>query len=487
MEIFEKSVRKSSSTMFGRQEIAIPYKENELTSEIITEILPFALKAHFVNMQDIRYLKSYTKGNQTILSKTKKVRPDINNIVVENNAYHVVEFKKGYVFGDPIQYVQRSEASEDELSKLNSFMLENDKSSKDKDLAEDMYISGVGYRIVLPSSDEDKPFVLDNLNNENTFVIYSTDIHKTPLMACYIMQRLDNTEIMCYTKNNVIYYDSNMKNKRTRETEVKLKKIEVNPLGQIPIFEYRLNKNRLGVVELIMSQLDTLNKITSSDIDDIEQFIQSLLVFINQDIEKEKFTDMVELGALMLSDTIGSQLRADVKLLSQKLEHSETKILYTRIYENMLTIAGVPKMSDRSSGGDTGQARLVGEGWIMADERAKQDELAFKVSERKMLRLVLDICKVKRNSGIKQLKASDLEIKFTRNKSDNLLVKTQALMNLMNSQVSPDVAFGVVGLFSDPAEVVKQSKQYFGETFWKKEEVAQEAINSAVEVIEPIE
>lgn len=483
---FEKSKsRQDTNLMFGRHEISVSVKEEELNEVVIADILKTALPVHLKNVRDIQYLKSYKTGKQDILYKTKKVRPEINNIVVENNAFHVVEFKKGYVFGDPIQYVQRLDADDDELSKLNQYMIENNKSALDKDLADDFYTFATGFRIILPHYEERKPFILANLNADNTFVVYSTDVFHTKLMGCYMTQKSDKEyEIMVYTKNGVYYYEWKKNNSTKDNIQVVLIGSEPNPLRKIPIVEYKLNKSRLGLVELIKSQLDTLNKITSADIDDIDQFVQSLLVFINQDITKDEFIDMIDMGAVMLSDSVGTNVKADLKLLSQKLAHTETKVLYQRIYEEMLTIAGVPKMSDRSSGGDTGLARMAGEGWIMADDRAKQDELAFKMAEREMLDIALDICKVKSNSGIKKLSVSDLDIKFTRNKSDNMLVKTQSLVNLKNAKVPPEVAFAVVGLFSDPNEVVKQARAYYGDDFWKDDEIVKEV---AQEFSQPIE
>ena len=103
----------------------------------------------------------------------------------------------------------------------------------------------------------------------------------------------------------------------------------------------------------------------------------------------------------------------------------------------------------------------------MADERAKQDELSFKKSERQFLKLILRICKYK--GSLEGLKISDIDVKFTRNKSDNLLVKTQGLMNMKESQVPPDVAFTICGLFSDPNDVYNKAKKYFGDDFWKTE------------------
>ena len=51
------------------------------------------------------------------------------------------------------------------------------------------------------------------------------------------------------------------------------------------IIEYPLNSSRIGIIELVMSLLNALNRISSADLDDVEQFVQSLLVFVNQDID----------------------------------------------------------------------------------------------------------------------------------------------------------------------------------------------------------
>jgi len=74
-----------------------------------------------------------------------------------------------------------------------------------------------------------------------------------------------------------------------------------------------------------------------------------------------------------------------------------------------------------------------------------------------------------REEKIENLKLSDIDIKFPRNKSDNLLVKTQGLMNMKSAQVPPDVAFVSCGLFSDPNDVYQKAKKYYGESFWKEE------------------
>lgn len=459
--------------------------------------MPEILAIHNHNVAEIEYLDNFYKGIQPILEKTKTVRPEINNKILVNHAYEIVEFKKSYVFGDPVQYVQKGEkgtnTTNPAISLLNKFMESEDKSSKDKELAEWWYKIGTGYRwadIDNPEDEDEAPFEISTPDPKKTGVVYSTGITEEQLFSFYIqnftgMITTQDTQQIGEYQEYTIYLEDKVMVLTTQYGGLKLKPLNKKVLGifnkKLPnpypllikghrIIEYPLNKNRIGLIELVISQLNAINRITSNELDDIEQFVQSLLVYINQQIDIETHKKLIKLGAMQVF-TQEHGKPADVKLLSQKLSHSETKTYKDGMYNDVLTIVGIPRLNDKPSGGDTGQARLLGEGWTMADERAKQDELSFKKPERQFLKLILNICNEKlrgKSDNLKGLKLSDIDIKFTRNKSDNILVKTQALMNLMNAQCPPDIAFSVIGLFNDPNEVFEKAKQYYGDDLWKK-------------------
>ena len=189
--------------------------------------------------------------------------------------------------------------------------------------------------------------------------------------------------------------------------------------------------------------------------------MQSLLVFINQDIDKEELENMLYLGAIKLwSPEQGKN--ADLKLISNEINHANTKIIHDRLFNTALNIVGIPKNSDKASGGDTGQARYLGEGWTMADARADGDEMEFKRCSKPELKMILRICRLAPNSEIKTLTLKDIDQKFTRNKSDNFLVKSQGMMNQIQSGVSPDVAMTTSGLYSDPNETFNKSMEFYG-------------------------
>lgn len=496
-------------TFFGRRVLTHSIKKSELTGEKIKKILPQVLREHEKNAQEINYLYNYYKGKQPILKKQKNVRPEINNKVLENHAFEIVEFKKAYVYGEPVQYVQKGEKDNEivnpEISELNKFMESEDKSSKDKELAEWQYICGTGYRwadVDNTDEEDEAPFELSTPDPRRTFVVYNSGIKGEQLFSGYYsyfsqnIQTEDGKEyiskyriITIYTEDKMYEFKQTLNNTfggyieqlsfNMPINDTQTQKVEAYPLvvkGH-RIIEYPLNNARLGLIELVMTGLNALNRIKSDDLDGIDQFVQSLLVFINQEVDLKTFKTLVEAGAIQVTSE-NPQKPADVKLLTSQLLHSETKIVTDDLYNNVLTICGVPRLNDKPSGGDTGQARLLGEGWTMADERAKQDELSFKKSERQFLKLILEICKYK--SSLKDLKISDIDIKFTRNKSDNLLVKTQGLMNMKQAQVPPDVAFTICGLFSDPNDVYAKGKKYFGNNFWKNDNLFDKTLKSKI-------
>ena len=79
---------------FGRRVLTCSLKKEELTGEKIRNILPQVMREHEKNSYEINYLYNYYKGKQPILKKQKNVRPEINNKVLENNEFKIVELKK---------------------------------------------------------------------------------------------------------------------------------------------------------------------------------------------------------------------------------------------------------------------------------------------------------------------------------------------------------------------------------------------------------
>lgn len=83
----------------------------EITAANVVDEVNKAYAVHCRNQAKIRTLWEYYRGKTKILNKTKEIREEINHKINENRAYEIVKFHKSYVFGEPIQYVQRERSS----------------------------------------------------------------------------------------------------------------------------------------------------------------------------------------------------------------------------------------------------------------------------------------------------------------------------------------------------------------------------------------
>lgn len=436
---------------FGRK--VIYSSVNAITRDNVVDILNKTLEEHNTNKQKINYLYEYYRGKQPILQRIKHHRPEINNKVVENHAYEIVDFKKGYVFGEPIQYVRRGESKEisERITQLNEYMFAEDKAAKDKELAEWFFICGTAYRMILPDrlagiDPDESPFEIDTLDPRSTYVVYNNGFGKKPLMAVKYVKNEDEDRVYSiYTKDT--YFEI---------VNDKIIKEEPHVLGDIPIIEYPANNARLGAFEVVLPLLDTINDIASSRVDAIEQFVQSFMKFINCDIDEEQFLALKELGAIKIKSD--RDLPADVDIVASELNQTQVQVAKDDLYQTILIICGMPDRKGGSrSTGDTGQAVLLRDGWSSAETRAKDTELMFKGSEKRFLRIALRILKDTANLN---LKLSEIDIKFTRNKTDSLLVKTQGLQNQLEAGIHPQIAIAHCGLYSDPEQTYLDSIPY---------------------------
>ena len=442
----------ASRRLFGRRVIYTEVKE--INRGNVIDVLQKALVTHLQNQSEIDYLYRYYRGDQPILYRVKEVRPEINNMVVENRANEIVSFKTGYLVGEPVQYVSRGEdkAIADEVRRLNDYMLSEGKKAKDNGLVEWMHICGTSYRQVATDGmadveEDEAPFEIFTLDPRYAFVVYSVGLGNKPMMGVRYVKKEDGTLVFsCWTENQ--YFEVfNTWSVVHQEDQI---------LG-IPIIEYPANNARLGAFEIVIPLLDAINMTESNRVDGVEQFIQALILFHNVDIDKDKFQALKEMGGIRFRD-IDSTLKAEITYLNSELNQAQTQTLVDSMYETVLTICGMPNRNGGTSTSDTGAAVILRDGWSAAEARAKAMEPIFEESERSFLKLVLRIC---RDMGNLSLKLSGVEIRFTRMYHENMGQKVNVLDQMLgNEMLAPELAFITSGVFPDPQLAYKMSLPY---------------------------
>lgn len=426
---------------------------------------------HAKNSYECEYLHNYFLGRQPVLLREKDVRPSINNKVVENRAYQIAKDRADALVGEPVTYsvrgtgatghreAQASTSETDELShkvqRLNDACVAADKHASDLELAQWLCECGVGYRIVLPNPDEatrgERPFMTASLDPRATFVVRRNDVFREPLFAgTSVRDEVTGEEL------TTVYTDRS----RFLLRGGVLAEQGPNPLGMVPIVEYQLNPERMGVFEAVLSLFDAINEVESSRVDGVAQFVQSLMVFENVDFDHDDWEDMCRRGAVQITST--SDVAAKVYSITAELNQQQTQTLVDSFYKTALSICGMPfNVGGSGSTSDTGAAVTMRDGWSNSENRCKETEAMWKRSERLFLAAALSIMETYEHIG---LGPGNVEIKFTRRNYEAIQSKAQVLTTMLGSgKIHPRLAFEYCGMFSDPESAYDASAEYVEE------------------------
>lgn len=475
----------------GRHAIYTSRTAKQINKNTIPDIVNGAMNRHRKNSMEIGYLFRYFRGDQPILYRKKDVRPEINNKLLINNAYSIVRNATGYFLGEPIQYTAKESNDNDNVMQLNSFMDSENKSNEDMKLAQDASICGTSYRLVSvdnANEEDEAPFEIPTLEPESTFVIYSSKAGHKPLLGVTYSPLLDDNGGTIGT-SYVVYDDAYQYKYNTKgvpTAQIQASDIVEAPkphfLGDVPIVEYPNNEWRIGDFEIVIPILDEINKLDSDRANSIEQVVNSVLVFVGCHLRTEKenatagkgdksdYELLKEYGAMELPATNGTS-KPDVKYVSASVNQNEAETLAQTLIDYAYAITGIPDRKQKGGGtGDTGDAVYLRDGFQSLELVARVKERNFKQSERQSLRMICRILKI--FNGI-DLRPMQIDVKFIRNRTNNLVNKSQALSNLHSTGLfAPEDEIQLIGVTDDPKQMAERGQAY-------KDVQAQKAVTQA--------
>ena len=463
--------------LYGRLDIYSTF--DEITPDNLVDELNSALVYHVSNMIQEEFLYWYRRGVQPILNRKKEIREDILNIVQENHAGEIVDFKNGAFLTQPACYQARRRGVQGKLKKLNEYLYLSGKQDADSKIADWFHTVGKGVCYVEPNDDANVPFKAYSLDPRSAFVVYSLRPGNKPIMGVNLVTSNGVAKFDVFTENMVYHLTGTVtgkmmtteKNQNYLVTATTLDSSEPNVLGKIPIIEYRYNSINQGCFECAVPLLDEINNIVSNACDGVEQTIQNLAVAVNCNFPEGTTASEIRKAGFIAFDSVGEN-KADFKLLSDQLDQTQTKVLLDRLYDQVLRICAMPNRSDGSNTYDTtGAAVLASFGWFQADAAIRNTTDLFKESNRQFDEIIVDILKRKK---LLDVEASDFELEFVRNETANVQSKAQAFQTLMAAGLHPELAAAKSGISNDPVKDMKMSEDYLKMIWGDPKEKAKE-------------
>lgn len=454
-----------SNNLFGRLDIYAT--SDDITPENVIEELNTALPFHVQNLLEEDFLYWYRRNLQPILNRHKEVRPEIMNICQVPIPEEVVTFKNGYFLTQPCTYISRREGVQDKVDKLNEFLYRSYKAEADDKIVDWFHTVGKGVLYVEPDrgNDPETPVHCFALDPRSAFVVYSLRPGNEPIMGVNMVVSDGNARFDVFTKDMVYHLSgtatgrmmTSQVNHDFLATAVSIDNMEPNPLGLIPIIEYRYNSVNMGAFEGAIPMIDSLSLIQSNRIDGIEQFIQSLAVAVNCDFDDGVTANDIRKAGMIRFKSVNEN-KAEFKILSEQLDQSQTQVLVDWIYEQILRECAMPTTTKGGrSTSDTGAAILARDGWFNSDCSARNCADQFKQSNRQFDRILVEIL---RRRGLLDISLSDFELNIVRNETANIQSKAQAFNTMLASGMHPELAAGKSGISNDPVADMKMSEKW---------------------------
>ena len=449
--------------MTGRKPLLTSVKRSEVNKDTIPEILRGIQKRHQLNVIETNMLLNEYLGVQLILERERDFNLDINNKLVVNRAQEIVRKAVGYFLGEPISYTSRSanSAGGASIENLNEYMEEEDKAAKDIELGEWASICGTSFRLVMANPidlPDEIPFNIPTCDPRATGVVYSSEVLQQPVLG-FVFYPIVDAEGAVIGHTYWVYSDSKQfiftsSGQEALGGDFEYVTESEHFMTDIPIVEYLNNQWRKGDFECAISLLDALNLSLSDRVNAVVQTVGSILVFVDCEPDEDGTTKIKQKGSLCIKTN--SATNARIEYVSPQLLQSDAQILEDTINNYIDATTGIPSRSDKGGGGgDTGDAVYLRDGYQDLELVVRNKERAFKRGERKTIRLV---AKVMERFG-ESFNPRDVQINMVRNRNTNILNKSQAAINFVNSKLlDPVDTIKLLGVTDQPTEMAARGQ-----------------------------
>lgn len=436
----------------GRKRLVTDIENDASVEEIIDNISSQQGKKQF-NYASSSWLWDYARNIQPIMKRIDTSNgASSNNKIMVNFAVAISRILSAYTFPKGINYLSKSDNTDyrDFIVKLNNMM-----SFKSNNVAmQEMkwYQSVCGHAFLYVNYDKENlhgvPFTIQNVAPWNAFVVYSAfDVYK-PVYGC-----------IEYDKKTCVFTDKMtfVINKRTGEVE---EDVKLHALGAVPIIEVPNNTMRMGDFETAVTLLDGINSVTSDSVNNVQDVVKSYLVLlgVDPDIVKKGELDFSQGSVIALSSPPG--VTQSAQFIHPSLDGITVQQLRSYMDSALKFVTGIPDRDTENSASSTGISEDIRTGQADKDAVANEKTIYVEEAQRRMLEIVFNILNASSSGLVPDgMTAADVDIDITRANRDNILTKSQAMVNFKTIGMSNEDVIYFGNITNDVTGVVERMKE----------------------------
>lgn len=399
-----------------------PYKLPTLITRD-TRVLELGIKMDLINecieehkamLPRYEYLENLYLGFHNIFKRPEKDdwKPD-HRLAVGFPRY-ITDTFIGYAYGKPIK-LQSPDKEFDEA--LQVFGKRNAIRDHNKELAKSACKYGHAFEYMYQN--EDTETRVTKFTPKQMFIVYDDSVAERALFVVRYGRHgiKSKTPEAIYgeilTPSEIIPFDND-----------KLGEAVVNPYGKIPVVEWKLNEERIGLYEPVAGLVETYNAALGEKANDVESFAEAYLAIMGAELDEDGIRHIRDNRIINLYGTDNAK-DVLVQFLQKPTADGTQENLLDRLETLIYETAMVANISDESFGNATSGTALAYKLQAMSNLAESFDGKVEK-SIRKRLKLFCTLSTNTTNTDAYE----DIEITFTRNVPKNLLEEAQTAAQL---------------------------------------------------------
>ena len=407
---------------------------NNLTYELVNRFIT----KHSTRLQRYTYLEQMYKGFHNVYQLPDKPDWKPDNRMAINYPRYITETFLGYAYGIPIKESHPDEAVN---QAMRDFQNDNELSDHEYELFQTVCIYGHAFEYLY--QDEEARTRMTVCTPKELFIMYDDTVRNRALFAVrYARHETDGNQSELFgevlTREQIIRFD---KGKFTETLE--------NPYGMIPVVEYVMNRQRIGLYENVTGLIEVYNRVIGEKANDVESFAEAYMKLIGGVVDEEDLKKIRE-NRIINIPTYGDMPGTTVDFMAKPTADTTQENLLDRLDRQIYQISMVANISDESFGNATS-------GTALAYKLQAMSNLAsgFDRKIEKSLRKRYKIWSTLKTNVSDESAWKELQVVTSRNLPKNRMEEAQTAAQL-SGIVSHETQLSLLSIVSDPKEELEK-------------------------------
>jgi len=406
---------------------------------ISMELVDEYIRIHEERFPRYLYLEALYNGFHDVFKEPEKENWKPDNRLAVNFPRYITETFRGYGYGVPIKVSCTDEAFEEAIGRFED---RNDINDHRSEMVKMCCVYGHAFEFFYQNEESETRVVAEK--PVNLFCVYDDTMRRRALFAVRYGYHTDSRGMKQKRYGEILTRDEIIPFEASNKLEAQL-----NPYGKIPVVEWVLNEERMGVYESVAGLIEAYNHTIGEKANDVDAFAEAYLAVLGAELDEDGIYKIRDNRIINLYGTDDAK-DILVQFLQKPTADGTQENLLNRLENLIYQTSMVANISDESFGNATSGTALAYKLQAMSNMA-----LTFDRKIEKSLRKGFKIfCTLSTNTPNKEA-WKDIDVVFTRNLPKNRLEEAQTAQ-AVDGIVSHETQLSLLSFVPDPKEELEK-------------------------------